>query len=360
MNSVKSPLQELIERVVVEKTDLSKAETVFAFDRLFHGNESDITIGSFLTALAMKGESEDEILGAYEAVREKEYAFGPAVGSSIDICGTGGETLKTFNISTAAAIVTAASGCRVAKHGNRSNSGPCGSADFLEAVGFDLQSPSEKLLRSLEQVGITFLFAPNFHPSMKKISTVRRAVGIRTVFNIIGPLCNPCVNLSGQLIGVSKPSLLTKVSNVMKNSNLRRFMVAYSQDGFDELTNTCDNKAIYFNQGELSTILIHPQDFDLALSKREALTIESKEESVRTTMEAIYGYASKPVQDAVVLNAAAALVIGNSVDKLSEGIELARNNIRNGNARATLRGLIKECGDEEKLLTVEPILRKRH
>ena len=250
MNSNRSPLQVLIEKVVVEKASLSKVETMFAFDRMFNGSESDITIGSFLTALAMKGESDDEILGAYEAVRRKECEFGPALRPSIDICGTGGEALKTFNISTAAAVVTAASGCRVAKHGNRSMSGPCGSADFLEVIGFDLNSSSEKLLRSLEDVGITFLFAPLFHPSMKNISTARRAVGLRTILNIVGPLCNPCVNLSGQLIGVSKPSLLTQISNLMKNSNLKRFMVAYSQDGFDELTNTCSNKVIYFNQGE--------------------------------------------------------------------------------------------------------------
>lgn len=239
-------------------------------------------------------------------------------------------------------------------------SGPCGSADFLEVIGFDLNSSSEKLLRSLEDVGITFLFAPIFHPSIKNISIVRRAVGLRTVLNIVGPLCNPCVNLSGQLIGVSKPSLLTQISNLMKNSNLKRFMVAYSQDGFDELTNTCANNVIYFNQGELSSILIRPQDFDLDLSEMNALTVSSKMECVRITMEAIYGYASKKIQDAVVLNAAAALLVGNCVDKLSEGIELARNNIRNGNAQATLHGLIKKCGDEEKLLAVEPTLRNQH
>lgn len=360
MKSARSPLQVLIERVVTEKVNLSRAETVFAFDRMFNGSESDITIGSFLTALAMKGESDDEILGTYEAVRGKENAFGPALGPSIDICGTGGEALKTFNISTAAAIVTAASGCRVAKHGNRSMSGPCGSADFLEAVGFDLLSPNEKLLHSLDKVGVTFLFAPNFHPLMKNISTARRGLGIRTILNIVGPLCNPCVNLTGQLIGVSKASLLTQISNVMKNSNLKRFMVAYSQDGFDELTNTCDSKVIYFNQGELSTILIHPQEYDLTLSERDDLTISSKEECVRLTMEAIYGYAPVQIQDVVVLNAAAALLIGNSVDKMSEGIELARNNIENGNARAILRELIRECGDEDKLLTLERTLRRRH
>jgi anthranilate phosphoribosyltransferase len=359
MNSNRSPLQVLIEKVVVEKASLSKVETMFAFDRMFNGSESDIAIGSFLTALAMKGESDDEILGAYEAVRRKGCEFGPAL-PSIDICGTGGEAVKTFNISTAAAVVTAASGCRVAKHGNRSMSGPCGSADFLEVIGFDLNSSSEKLLRSLEDVKITFLFAPLFHPSMKNISTARRAVGLRTILNIVGPLCNPCVNLSGQLIGVSKPSLLTQISNLIKNSNLKRFMVAYSQDGFDELTNTCSNKVIYFNQGELSSIMIRPQDFDLDLSEMNDLTVSSKMECVRITMEAIYGYASKKIQDTVVLNAAAALLIGNCVDKLSEGIELARNNIRNGNAQATLHGLIRKCGDEEKLLAVEPTLRNRH
>jgi anthranilate phosphoribosyltransferase len=239
-------------------------------------------------------------------------------------------------------------------------SGPCGSADFLEVIGFDLNSSSEKLLRSLEDVGITFLFAPLFHPSMKNISIARRAVGLRTILNIVGPLCNPCVNLSGQLIGVSKPSLLTQISNLMKNSNLKRFMVAYSQDGFDELTNTCSNKVIYFNEGELSSIMIRPQDFDLDLSEMNDLTVGSKMECVRITMEAIYGYASKKIQDTVVLNAAAALLIGNCVDKLSEGIELARNNIRNGNAQATLHGLIRKCGDEEKMLAVEPTLRNRH
>ena len=308
MNSNRSPLQVLIEKVVVEKASLSKVETLFAFDRMFNGSESDITIGSFLTALAMKGESDDEILGAYEAVRRKECEFGPALRPSIDICGTGGEALKTFNISTAAAVVTAASGCRVAKHGNRSMSGPCGSADFLEVIGFDLNSSSEKLLRSLEDVGITFLFAPLFHPSMKNISIARRAVGLRTILNIVGPLCNPCVNLSGQLIGVSKPSLLTQISNLMKNSNLKRFMVAYSQDGFDELTNTCSNKVIYFNEGELSSIMIRPQDFDLDLSEMNDLTVSSKMECVRITMEAIYGYASKKIQDTVVLNCSCCLV----------------------------------------------------
>jgi anthranilate phosphoribosyltransferase len=353
MKPDRSPLQILIHKVVTEKANLSKAETLFAFNSMLNGSESDITIASFLTALAMKGESDDEILGTYEAVRKKGNTFGPALGPSIDICGTGGEALKTFNISTAAAIVAAASGCRVAKHGNRSMSGPCGSADFLEAIGFDLLSPNEKLLRSLDRVGITFLFAPNYHPLMRKISVTRKALGIRTILNIVGPLCNPCNNLSGQLIGVSKESLVKQISNVMKNSGLERFMVAYSQDGFDELTNTCDSNVIYFNQGELSTILIHPQQYDLTLSKSDDLTINSKKECVRITLEAIYGNASEQVQDVVVLNAAAALLIGNLIDKLDEGIELARTNIRNGNARAILRELIRECGDEEKLQRVE-------
>lgn len=356
---MRSPLQEFIEKMVTEKANLSKEEMMFAFEHIFDGSESDIAIGSFLTALAMKGESDDEVLGTYEAVRKKENQFGPGAGPSIDICGTGGEALKTFNISTAAAIVSAASGCRVAKHGNRSMSGPCGSADFLEAVGFDLLSSDGRLLRSLDNVGITFLFAPKFHPLMKNMALARRSVGIRTVLNIVGPLCNPCVNLSGQLIGVSKESLLTQISNVLENSNLERFMVAHSQDGFDELTNTCNNKVIYFNQGENTSFVIHPKEYDLTLSEKDDLIITSKKESVRVTMEAIYGYAPEQIQDVVVLNTAAALLVGNIVDKLSEGIELARTNIKNGNARMILRELIGECGEEEKLLTVERTLKRQ-
>jgi anthranilate phosphoribosyltransferase len=356
---MRSPLQEFIRKMVTEKANLSKEEMVFAFEHIFDGSESDIAIGAFLTALAMKGESDEEILGTYEAVRKKENTFGPGSRPSIDICGTGGELLKTFNISTAAAIVSAASGCRVAKHGNRSMSGPCGSADFLEAVGFDLLSSDESLLRSLDNAGITFLFAPRFHPLMKNMALARKSVGVKTILNIVGPLCNPCINLTGQFIGVSKESLLTQISNVLKKSNLERFMIAHSQDGFDELTNTCDNKVLYFNKGEISSYFIHPQKYDLALSEKNNLIITSKEECVRVTMEAIYGYAPEQIQDVVVLNAAAALLVGNIVDKLSEGIELARTNIKNGNARMTLRKLIEECGEEEKLLAVERTLNKR-
>ena len=359
MRSARSSLQELIQRIVTEKANLSKTETMFAFGRIFSGNESDIAIGSFLTALAMKGESDDEVVGTYEAVREKENVFGPGLGPSIDICGTGGEALKTFNISTAAAIVAAASGCRVAKHGNRSMSGPCGSADFLEAVGFDLDSPNERLLNSLDSIGITFLFAPKFHPLMKNIANARRSVGIRTILNIVGPLCNPCVNLRGQLIGVSNESLLTQIMNVMKRSNLQRFMVANSQDGFDELTNTSVSRVNYFNQGDISSFLIHPQDYDLTLSHKNDLIIRSKEECVRVTMEAICGYAPEKIVDVVVLNAGAALLVGNRVDKLIEGIELARTNIRNGNARAILHELIKKCGNEQRFLKAERSLYKR-
>jgi anthranilate phosphoribosyltransferase len=358
MNTKQSPLQILIEKIAIEKADLTRGETGLAFDCIFDGSESDVTVGSFLTALAMKGESDDEILGTYNAVRKHEYTFGPTGRSVIDVCGTGGEALKTFNISTAAAIVTAASGCRVAKHGNRSMSGICGSADFLETIGFDLNSPCDRLLRLLEKVGITFLFSPNFHPSMSKISVARRAIGIRTVLNIVGPLCNPCASLSGQLIGVFKPSLLQQVSNLMENSTLERFMVAYSEDGFDELTNTCVNKVVYFNHGELTSFSIHPKEYDLTLADRDSLTVNSKDECIRITLESIYGFASEQIEDVIVLNAAAALLVGDHVDKLSEGIELARNNIKNGNARAILHEMIKHCGDEGTLLVLESTLRK--
>jgi anthranilate phosphoribosyltransferase len=360
MSTEKSPLHVLIKRMAEERADLTREETSLAFDRIFDGNESDITTASFLTALAMKGESDAEVMGTYDAVKKHEYTFGPPRGTIIDICGTGGEASKTFNISTAAAVITTASGCQVAKHGNRSMSGICGSADFLEIVGFDLSSSEDRLIRLLENVGMVFLFSPNFHPSMKRISIVRRAMGIRTVLNLVGPLCNPCVNLRGQLIGVSKPTLLQQVSNLMKNSTLERFMVVYSDDGFDELTNTCLNRVVYFNQGELSSFTIHPKDFDLTLADKDSLIVTSKEECVRITLKSIYGHAPKQIEDSVVLNSAAALLVGNRVDNIREGIVLARNQIANGNARGILHDMIKYCGDEGTLQMLESnLLRTR-
>jgi anthranilate phosphoribosyltransferase len=358
MNTDRSPLQILIKKMAIELADLTREETTLAFDCIFNGTESDITIASFLTALAMKGESDAEIMGTYDSVKKHERAFGPAGRATIDICGTGGEASKTFNISTAAAVITAASGCQVAKHGNRSMSGICGSADFLEIIGFNLNSPQDRLMRLLENVGMVFLFSPNFHPSLKRISMVRRAIGIRTVLNIIGPLCNPCVNLRGQLIGVSKPELLQQVSNLMKNSVLERFMVVYSEDGFDELTNTCINRIVYFNHGELSSFSIHPKDFDLTLTDKDCLTVTSKGECVRITLESICGKAPKQIEDSVVLNSAAALLVGNQVDNLSEGIQLARNQIASGNARGILHDMMKWCGDEGTLQKLESTLLK--
>lgn len=358
MNTMKSTVQKLIGKVAINKSSLTKNETILAFDTMFNGTESEITIGSFLTALSMKGESDDEIEGTYEALKKHERTFGPTTGTTIDVCGTGGDAMKTFNISTAAAIVTAASGCHVAKHGNRSNSGICGSADFLEAIGFDLNSSSHRLLRSLEDVGMTFLYSPNFHQSMKNFAAARRAIGIGTVLNIVGPLCNPCVNLSGQLIGVFKPSLLQQISHLMENLSLTRFMVAYSEDGFDELTNTCVNRVVYYCDGDISSFSIHPKEYGLSLANRNSLAISSKDECVRITLEGIYGYAPRQIEDVIVLNAAAALLVGDRVDRLSEGIELARSNIRNGNARDTLREMINHCGDEATLLLVESTLHK--
>jgi len=358
MNMKKSTVQELIGKVAINKSSLTKNETISAFDTMFNGNVSEIAIGSFLTALTMKGESDDEIQGTYEALKKHERKFGPTSSRAIDVCGTGGDAIKTLNISTAAAIVTAASGCHVAKHGNRSNSGICGSADFLEAIGFDLNSSSDRLLRSLEDVGMTFLYSPNFHQSMENFSAARKSIGIRTVLNIVGPLCNPCANLSGQLIGVFKPSLLQQVSHLMENSNLTRFMVAYSEDGFDELTNMCINRVVYYCDGDMSSFTIHPKEYSLSIANRDSLAIRSKDECVRITLEGIYGYASRQIEDVIVLNAAAALLVGDRVDRLSEGIELARSNIKNGNARDTLREMINYCGDKATLLLVESKLHK--
>jgi anthranilate phosphoribosyltransferase len=195
----------------------------------------------------MKGETSDELRSILVSLRNHATKIRPQVnGPLIDTCGTGGDSKKSFNISTAAAIVASAASAKVAKHGNRSASSLCGSADFLEYIGLDLAAPPSKIQSCIESIGIGFLFAPLFHPSMKNVASVRKTIGIKTVFNKVGPLSNPCTNISGQLIGVFEPQLLEVFSEVCAGY-VSEAMIVYAHDGFDELSNTCQND-IYFKQ----------------------------------------------------------------------------------------------------------------
>jgi len=351
--SASSDLRPMI-RKLAARTNLAEGEVSKALDAILGGTVPDAAISAFLVALAMKGETADELRAILLALRNHATRITPEVkGPLIDTCGTGGDSIRSFNISTAAAIVACAAGAKVAKHGNRSVSGVCGSADFLEHVGLDLNTPPAKVQSCIENTSIGFLFAPSFHPSMKNAAAARKAVGIRTVFNMVGPLSNPCTNISGQVIGVFEPSLLEVFSQVCQGY-VNEAMIVHAHDGFDELSNTCENDILWATSDrQTKRIRLHPRVVGMQVAKPEKLVMNSKEESIKSTMQAIYGRAPSEKQDIVLLNSAAALMVGKRATDFKEGIEIAREAIKSGKAQDKLMQLIKYCGDYEKLKEAE-------
>jgi anthranilate phosphoribosyltransferase len=348
-----SDLRPAIRRLVA-KSDLTEKEIDIAFDALLSGRSNDASISAFLIALSMKGQTAAELRAMLAAVRRHSKRIVPDVqGQLIDTCGTGGDSIRSFNISTAAAILACGAGAKVAKHGNRSVSGFCGSADFLEYIGLSLEAPPEKVKACIETTGIGFLFAPVFHPSMRNVANARKAVGVRTVFNMIGPLSNPCANLSGQVVGVFEPALMDLVAEAY-HGFVRNVMVVHAVDGFDELSNTCDNDVLWIRDGgNTQRLRIHPKVLGITLAKPEQLVINSKDESIKVTLEVIHGKASPEMEDIAVINASAALVVANIAEDLKDGIILAREAIKSGKAREKLSQLVKYCGDVEKLQEAE-------
>lgn len=351
--SVQSDLRPAI-RKLTARANLSDREITQALDGIFAGTVPDAAIAAFLVALAMKGETPEELRSILLSLRKHATRITPNVqGPLIDTCGTGGDSIRSFNISTAAAIVASAAGAKVAKHGNRSVSGVCGSADFLEYVGLDLNASPSKVQSSIENVGIGFLYAPLFHPSMKHVASARKSIGIRTVFNMVGPLSNPCTNISGQVIGVFEPSLLEVFAQVCQG-HVNEAMIVHAHDGFDELSNTCENDVLWVSgDRQIKRIHLHPKAVGLRVAKPEQLVVRSKEESVKDTLQSIQGKAASEKQDIVVLNAAAALVVGKIAQDFKDGVEIAREAIRNGKAHDRLSQMIKYCGDLEKLRVAE-------
>lgn len=339
---------------LVSRTNLSQSEIYQSVNLILEGKASEASIAAFLVALAMKGETAEEIRVILQTVKEYAIKITPKItGALIDTCGTGGDRIKSLNISTAAAIVACAAGTKVAKHGNRSFSGFCGSADFLEYIGLNLDSTPANVSEAIEKTGIGFLYAPKFHPAIRNVASARKTIGIRSAFNIVGPLSNPCTNISGQLIGVFEPSLLETLANALQNTDLNEVMVVHAHDGFDELSNTCENDILWMNEKQIKRVRLHPKDVDIQVAKSEQLIVHSKEESIRDTLRVIYGIASQEKEDIVVFNASAALVIGKVAKNLDEGVEIARSAIKEGKPQKKLRQLIHCCGNKENLEAAE-------
>ncbi|MEW5744430.1 MAG: anthranilate phosphoribosyltransferase [Nitrospirota bacterium] len=310
--------------LLIQNISLSEEEMAECMTEIMEGRATDAQIGAFLTALRIKGETVDEITGAARIMREKATRIKAPEGV-IDTCGTGGDMSNTFNISTVVALVVAASGVPVAKHGNRSVSSQSGSTDVLEALGVKIDLVPEKVETCLFETNFGFLFAPLFHPAMKYAIGPRREMGVRTIFNILGPLTNPA-NAKRQVLGVFASRLTDLLASVLGNLGAEDAMVVHGEDGLDEIT-VCDGTRISrYRNREVETSYITPEDYGFARAATEALAGGNKEENARITLSILNGE-DGPRRDIVLLNAAAALIAGGRTDNFTAGIEIAADAI---------------------------------
>ncbi|NLY74340.1 MAG: anthranilate phosphoribosyltransferase [Firmicutes bacterium] len=328
---------------LARREDLSEGEMIGATKAIMEGQASPVQIGSFLTALRLKGETVDEITGAARVMREKSLKVNFKAPRVVDTCGTGGDGSHTFNVSTTAAFIVAAAGIPVAKHGNRAMSSRCGSADVLEALGIKVDLPPERVEYCLKETGIGFLFAPVFHQAMKHAAGPRRELGFRTVFNLLGPLTNPA-GANCQLVGVFDPGLTNTMAKVLGRLGVERAVVVHGGGGLDELSLEGVNKASILRNGRIIELEFKAADLGLTQAPKEALKGEGPAENARTTENILKGTEQGPKRDVVLLNAAAALMAADLVSDLQEGVFLAQKLIVEGKAYAKLEQLRKTAG----------------
>src|SRR3990167_5924159 len=303
---------------LVKNQDLSESEMIGVMNEIMTGAASPGQIGAFITALRIKGETVDEITGAAKVMREKATKIEVKGRNVVDTCGTGGDEAMTFNISTAAAFVAAGAGLTVAKHGNRSVSSKSGSADVLKALGVNIEANVAKVEECMSAIGIGFLFAPMLHGAMKYAAPVRKEIGIRTIFNILGPLTNPA-GARCQVVGVYDDSLTDILGKVLANLGAEHAFVVRGEDGLDEITLTTETKVTELKDRNLRTYHIKPEDFGFGLCRPEDLKGGSPEMNAEIILSILKGKKG-PHRDVVVLNAAAAIVAGGLTRSLEEGI----------------------------------------
>jgi anthranilate phosphoribosyltransferase len=336
-------------RALVERRHLTRIEAAAAMEAIMSGAATNAQIAAFLTALRMKGETVEELVGFAQVMRQKAVRvrarseeLAALTGTDremlIDTCGTGGDAAGTFNVSTATAFVVAGAGLKVAKHGNRSVSSLCGSADVVETLGIHLELSPPKVARCIEEVGIGFLYAPLLHTAMKHVMAARREMGIRTVFNLLGPLTNPA-GANAQVIGVYAAALTEPLARVLAELGTVRAFVVHGADGLDEISNTGESRIAEVREGVVRTFTVRPEDFGLPRASMADLQGGDREENARI-IRAILDGEPGPKRDIVLMNAAAALVAGGCARDFKEGVALAARAIDSGAARAKLEALI--------------------
>jgi anthranilate phosphoribosyltransferase len=331
-------IREAIDKLV-NRVNLSEADTVDVMNQIMTGEATPLQVAAFLTALRMKGETVEEITGAARVMREKAHRVNVGGKTVLDTCGTGGDQKGTFNISTTSAFVVAGAGVDVAKHGNRSVSSLSGSADVLGALGVKVDAPKERVEQCIAKIGIGFLFAPLLHEAMKYAVGPRRDIGIRTIFNILGPLTNPAM-ASYQLIGIYSGELVATIANVLKNLGSVRAMVVHGLEGLDEISLCGPTKVAELRDGQVKEYVLEPEQVGLKRCKLEELHGGSAEQSA-LIVRAVLAGEKGPARDVVLLNSGAALYVSGKAASVHDGIALAAASIDSGKARQKLEQLVE-------------------
>jgi len=326
-------------KAVMAGESLSRRQTHEAFGAIMEGRLTDAQIAGLLVALAVKGETVDEIAGAAQAMRDHVVPIDTGGQDVIDTCGTGGTGLSTFNISTAAALVAAGAGAVVAKHGNRTITRASGSANVLEALGVNIEADSGVAARCLAEAGVCFCFAVRHHPAMKYAVPVRKALGVRTIFNLLGPLTNPA-RARRQVMGVFDAALTEPIARVLGALGAERALVVHADDGLDELSTASPTRVSLWEAGNVTTRTLRCEDFDIAPARLDDLMIDSAEASATVVRDVLAGKQGPP-RDIVVLNAAAAIYVAGQADGIAEAIPAAARSIDTGAARKALDKLVE-------------------
>jgi anthranilate phosphoribosyltransferase len=349
---------------VVNSENLTENEARQAMIELIDGSATQSQIGSLLTALRMKGETVDEIAAFASIMKQHAVKIDPKVVPRLtDTCGTGGDNLKTFNISTVAALVISGAGVPVAKHGNRSFTSKCGSADLLERLGVNINASPEHVKISIEQAGIGFLFAPVFHSATKNVAVPRKEIGVRTVFNLLGPLTNPA-NAKAQLLGVYDDSLVVKMAEVLRKLGIESAIVVHGLDGFDEISLIGETHAAHLENGSVKEEILSPSSFGLEKRSFDQVSAHDLDVDGHATiaLSILRGSSTrekeKAVCDMVIANASAGLVASGRARSFKEGVELAKTSLESGRAFQKLNDLVRfSDGDETR---IESLLSSYH
>lgn len=324
----------MIKEAIIKLSDgknLTREESSLTADTIMRGEATPSQIGALLIALRLKGETIEEITGFAEQMRAHSVHISPTTKDLVDTCGTGGDVSHTFNISTVAAVVASGAGVPIAKHGNRSVSSKCGSADLLEAFGVKIDLPPEKVSESIDRIGFGFMFAPNFHPAMKFAGPTRREIGVRTIFNILGPLTNPA-GAKRQILGVFSEKLTETMAQVLLNLGAEHALIVHGMDGLDEISISDKTKVSELKDSKIKNYFIKPEDFGLKRVGRENIRVQNVEESKVAALDILELHHESPRMDVILLNAGAAIYVGGLAKDIKSGIKLAKEAIHSGAA----------------------------